>query len=200
LRKAVSDKAVVRTHRRGAALVAALALGIGGIGAQAASAQTGGTTTPGDTTATPTTPTTPSTPSGYPEVFPIPGTHTYGGGFGAARSGRTHQGQDVFAACGTPLVSVSRAKVKFVSFQSLAGNYVVLRYKKMKPDFFYAHMATITVTEGQVVLPGQQVGTVGETGNARGCHLHFEQWLGKWYRGGHPVNPLPALQYWDSYS
>jgi murein DD-endopeptidase MepM/ murein hydrolase activator NlpD len=55
------------------------------------------------------------------------------------------------------------------------------------------------VTKGQVVMPGQQVGTVGETGNAQGCHLHFELWLGKYYRGGHPVNPLPYLQTYAGY-
>ncbi len=38
----------------------------------------------------------------YDAIFPIRGKHTYGDGIGAARSGHTHQGQDVFAACGTP--------------------------------------------------------------------------------------------------
>lgn len=190
------DKPVGRTPRRVATTLAVTAVAIALFSTGSAFAQSGGVGAPGGTTTTPTTP----TGSGYPEVFPIPTAHTFGDGFGTGRSGHSHQGQDIFAPCGTPLVSVGRARVKAVSFQRLAGNYVVLRYKKKKQDFLYAHMATMTVTRGQVVLPGQQVGTVGETGNARGCHLHFEQWIGKWYRGGHPVNPLPALQYWDSYS
>ncbi len=191
-----SDKPVGRTPRRLAALIAALGLATVAIGSEVAFAQTGGV--PGGTTTTTTT-TTPTT-SGYPQVFPLPGAHTYGQGFGAPRSGRSHQGQDIFAACGEPLIAVSRAKVKYVSFQRSAGNYVVLRYKKLKQDYFYAHLAAATVAKGQVVMPGQQVGITGDTGNASGCHLHFELWAGKWYRGGRPVNPTPFLQAWDAYS
>jgi murein DD-endopeptidase MepM/ murein hydrolase activator NlpD len=173
--------------------VAALALTMSAFGAQTAFAQSGGVGSPGDTTTTtPTTPTTPVPTTG--QVFPVAGAHTLGEGFGAARAGHSHQGQDIMAACGTPLVAVSRAKVKFVSTQALAGNYVVIRNKKLKQDYMYAHLATpAPVVKGTVVQPGQQIGTVGMTGNARACHLHFEIWLGKWYRGGHPVDPLPYL-------
>jgi murein DD-endopeptidase MepM/ murein hydrolase activator NlpD len=189
------DRPVGRTHRRGAALVAALALATAAVGAQGASAQTGGTTTPGGTTTTTTT----TAPSGS-QIFPVAGLHTFGQGFGAARSGHTHQGQDIMAACGTPEVAVSRAKVKFVSFQKLAGNYVVIRNKKLHQDYMYAHLATVaSVAKGQVVQPGQQIGIVGQTGDATACHLHFELWLGKWYRGGHPVDPLAYLQTYQGF-
>ena len=176
-----------------AALVAALALATAGIGAQAASAQSGGVGAPGDTTTTdPTTTTTPAPITG--QIFPVAGAHTLGDGFGAARSGHSHQGQDIMAACGTPLVAVSRAKVKFVASQKSAGNYVVIRNKKLHQDYMYAHLASpAPVVKGTVVQPGQQIGIVGDTGNAQACHLHFELWLGKWYRGGHPVDPLPYL-------
>jgi murein DD-endopeptidase MepM/ murein hydrolase activator NlpD len=188
------DKPVGRTRPRGVALLAALALATAGLGASAASAQTGGTTTPGDTTTT-----TPTAPAGS-MIFPVSGPHAFGQGFGAPRSGHTHQGQDIMAACGTPLVAVSRAKVKWVSFQRLAGNYVVIRNKKQHQDYMYAHLAArASVTKGQVVQPGQQIGIVGQTGDATACHLHFELWLGKWYRGGHPVNPLPYLQTYQGY-
>jgi murein DD-endopeptidase MepM/ murein hydrolase activator NlpD len=175
------------------ALVAALALATAGIGAEAASAQTGGTTTPGGTTTTePTTPTTPAPTDAM--IFPVAGPHTFGDGIGASRGTRSHQGQDIMAACGTPLVAISRAKVKWVSYQGAAGNYVVIRNKKLKQDYFYAHLATrAPLVKGQIVQPGQTIGAVGQSGNARGCHLHFELWLGKWYRGGHPVDPMPYL-------
>lgn len=193
---AYSDKSVGRTPRGRALLVAALGLGLSLLGSQAAFGQSGGVGAPGDTTTTTPAP----APTTYPQVFPVPGPHTYGAGFGAPRSGHRHQGQDIFAPCGSPLVSVSRARVKYVSFHKAAGSYVVLRFKKLKQDYFYAHLATAMVTKGQVVTPGQQVGMVGETGNASGCHLHFELWAGKWYRGGRPINPTPHLQNWDSYS
>jgi murein DD-endopeptidase MepM/ murein hydrolase activator NlpD len=192
-----TDNRVANTHRRGVALIAALALASALLGSGSAFAQSGGVGAPGGTAPPPTT-TTPAPTSG--PVFPVSGPHTIGQGFGAARSGHSHQGQDIFAACGTPLVAISRAKVKWVSYQGSAGNYVVIRNKKLHQDYMYAHLATrAPVTKGQVVMPGQQIGTVGQTGNARGCHLHFELWLGKWYRGGHPVNPLPYLQTYAGY-
>jgi len=180
------------------ALVAALVLAVLVLGSQVAFAQSGGTGPPGSTTTDPGTTTTPA-PSGA-MIFPVAGPHTIGQGFGASRSGHSHQGQDIMAGCGTPVVAVSRAKVKWVSFQKLAGNYVVIRNKKRHQDYMYAHLATRAyVSKGQVVQPGQQLGIVGETGDATACHLHFELWLGKWYRGGHPVNPLPYLQTYQGY-
>jgi murein DD-endopeptidase MepM/ murein hydrolase activator NlpD len=199
LGKEVSDKPVVRRRRRGVALAAALALATTAIGAQAASAQTGGAAPPGGTTTTTPTTTTPTAPTGS-MVFPVAGPHTFGDGIGAARGGRSHQGQDIMAACGTPLVAISRAKVKGVSYQRLAGHYVVIRNKLLKQDYMYAHLASrAPVVKGQIVQPGQQIGTVGRTGNARACHLHFELWLGKWYRGGYPVDPMPYLMTYQGF-
>jgi len=191
------DKPVSRTPRTVVATLAVSALATALLGSGVAFAQSGGTAAPGGTVTT--EPSTTTAPSGAP-IFPVAGPHVFGQGFGAARSGHTHQGQDIMAACGTPLVAVSRAKVKWVSFQRLAGNYVVIRNKKLHQDYMYAHLAaTASVAKGQVVQPGQQIGIVGQTGNAAACHLHFELWLGKWYRGGHPVNPLPYLQTYQGY-
>ncbi len=191
------DKPVGRTSRRGAALIAALTIATAALGAPLAFAQSGGVGAPGSTTTT--DPTTTTAPTGS-MIFPVAGAHTIGQGFGAARAGHSHQGQDIMAACGTPEVAVSRAKVKWVSFQKLAGNYVVIRNKKLHQDYMYAHLATRgMVSKGQVVQPGQQIGVVGQTGDATACHLHFELWLGKWYRGGHPVNPLPYLQTYQGF-
>ena len=178
-----------------AATVAATLL----LGSGVAFAQSGGTGAPGGT-AVPPPPTTPAPAPTGAMIFPVAGPHTFGDGIGAARGNRSHQGQDIFAACGTPLVAVSRAKVKRVKYHALAGNYVVIRNKKLKQDYVYAHLATrAPVRKGQVVQPGQQVGTVGQSGNARGCHLHFELWLGKYYRGGHPVDPMPYLQTYQGF-
>jgi murein DD-endopeptidase MepM/ murein hydrolase activator NlpD len=190
------DRPVGRTPRRVVATLAVTAVVTALFGTGSAFAQSGGVGAPGSTT----TPSTTPAPAGS-MVFPVAGSHSMGQGFGAARSGgRSHQGQDIMAACGTPLVAVSRAKVKFVSFQSLAGNYVVIRNKRLHQDYMYAHLASrASVTKGQIVMPGQQIGIVGRTGDATACHLHFELWLGKWYRGGHAVNPLPYLQTYAGY-
>lgn len=134
--------------------------------------------------------------------FPIPAGHTYGDGFGAPRSGHTHQGQDVFAPCGTPLIAAHSGTIKAKAFQSAAGNYVVIDAAGLDQDYMYAHLKQpAMVTKGQSVTTGQQVGVVGHTGDATGCHLHFELWVGGgWYTGGHPIAPTSTLKYWDSFS
>jgi len=138
-------------------------------------------------------------------VFPVQGPHTFGGAgsrFGAARSGHSHQGQDVAASCGTPLVSVMTGTVEYAGYQSAAGNYIVIDNNNSNTDFVYMHLAyPATVrTVNAPVAAGQQIGAVGDTGNSEGCHLHFEYWVGDWYGGGAPVDPLPYLQAWDAAS
>jgi murein DD-endopeptidase MepM/ murein hydrolase activator NlpD len=138
--------------------------------------------------------------------FPVRGPHSYGGAggrFGAPRGDHTHQGQDVSAACGTQLIAPHAGVVKATAFQAGgAGNYVVIDADGVANDYVFMHMqAPATVTQGQAVTTGQKIGKVGNTGESSGCHLHFEIWAGKgWYTGGAPVDPLPTLQYWDSYS
>jgi murein DD-endopeptidase MepM/ murein hydrolase activator NlpD len=198
VRAILPDIRVNRAAYKRVGLVAALTLAMSLLGSGVASAQSGGTPPPGGTTPPPsTTPTTP--PSG--QVFPVPGPHSYGDGFGASRGKRSHAGQDVFAPCGSMMVSVSNGKVIYRGSQRSAGNYVVIRWKWLKQDYAYMHLqAPAAVVKGQRVMAGQYIGNVGETGNARGCHLHFEIWSGKWYRGGAAIDPLPSLQLWDSYS
>jgi hypothetical protein len=54
---------------------------------------------------------------------------------------------------------------------------------------------------GQMVRTGQKIGEVGESGNASGCHLHYEMWGPPgWYEGGSFLDPTPALRRWDRYS
>jgi murein DD-endopeptidase MepM/ murein hydrolase activator NlpD len=138
--------------------------------------------------------------------FPVPGPHNYGGAasrFGAPRSGHVHQGQDVAAACGSKLYVVETGSVRVNAYQaSGAGYYVVLHGNLTGTDFVYMHLKTPSwAPVGTSVYAGQQIGKVGDTGDAQGCHLHFERWsVPGWYVGGAAYDPLPELQYWDSYS
>lgn len=119
-------------------------------------------------------------------TFPVKGKHTYGDGFGA---GRNHQGQDVFAKCGTPLVALGNGKVQTRAKHSAAGHYIVLDVKGSKADFVYSHLKKkASVRQGRRVSKGQTIGAVGDSGNASGCHLHFEKWSAPgWYEGGEPL-------------
>jgi murein DD-endopeptidase MepM/ murein hydrolase activator NlpD len=141
----------------------------------------------------------------YGYTFPILGAHDFGSSgarFGAARSGHTHQGQDVMADCGLPLVAARGGAVQYAGYEGNAGNYVVIDGKGTTLDFMYAHLAQPSpLHTGDSVRTGQPIGVVGDTGDATACHLHFEIWTAPgWYQGGSPVDPLPYLQKWDAYS
>jgi len=141
----------------------------------------------------------------YGYAFPVLGKHEFNlgaGRFGAPRSGHTHQGQDVTAACGTPLVAARGGQVQYAGWQGAAGNYIVIDGRGTGFDFMYAHLAEPSpLHTGDPVRTGQPIGIVGDTGDAEGCHLHFEMWTPPgWYEGGEPIDPLPYLEKWDKYS
>jgi len=138
-------------------------------------------------------------------VFPVRGEHGFGeeaARFGAGRGGRSHEGQDVMAACGTPLVAARGGVVTWRARHARAGNYLVIHDPITGQDHMYAHLrARALVKRGQRVETGQPIGVVGDTGSASACHLHFEVWTAPgWYKGGAPVDPLPALLRWDRVS
>jgi murein DD-endopeptidase MepM/ murein hydrolase activator NlpD len=141
----------------------------------------------------------------YGYAFPILGPHEFAmgaGRFGAPRAGHTHEGQDTMAACGTPLIAARGGTVQYAGYQSAAGNYIVIDGKGTGLDFMYAHLAEPSLLKtGEPVRTGQPIGIVGDTGDATACHLHFEIWTAPgWYQGGSPIDPLPYLEKWDTYS
>jgi len=152
--------------------------------------------------ATPPLPAAPRPPTGS-HLFPVSGPFTFGGGasgFGARRNGHTHQGQDIAAAQGTPVVAPRAGVLEVVRYQaSGAGHYVVLDGAGEDRDYVFMHLAagSIGVHEGQAVTKGALLGQVGDTGVSSGSHLHFEIWIaGGWYSGGRPIDPLPILLRW----
>lgn len=139
-------------------------------------------------------------------IFPVRGPHNFGSSgsvFGAPRGDHRHQGQDVAADCGTPMVAPAGGTVVTRSYQAGgAGYYIVIRARSTGQDYVFMHMQTPgPLATGDKVLTGQEIGRVGTTGSSTGCHLHFERWgQPGWYQGGAPFDPLPGLKYWDRYS
>jgi Peptidase family M23 len=139
-------------------------------------------------------------------VFPLVGAFSYGGPdarFGASRDGHTHQGQDLLADEGTPVVAPRSGTIEYVGYQAGgAGWYVVLDGDSETLDYAFMHLeeGSIPVVKGQHVDQGQRLGSVGHTGDASANHLHFEVWQGPWFAGGHAVDPLPYLQQWQQWS
>jgi murein DD-endopeptidase MepM/ murein hydrolase activator NlpD len=134
-------------------------------------------------------------------VFPVAGWHLYGDGIGAKRKGHTHQGQDIVAAQGTPVVAPLAGTVLYVDFQAHSAGYYVVEQAVDGRAFFFAHCqkGSVAVVPGEPVAAGQRLCLVGHSGDARGAHLHFEIWLGGWRvdAGSHFIDPLPALRSWD---
>ena len=146
--------------------------------------------------AAPETPVEAAEPADDGMLFPSQGRHDMGqtqtNNFGG---GRGHQGQDLFAACGTPLVAVISGTVQQRAYHSAAGNYVVLKADGGE-SYAYMHMRSPSpLKAGEQVTVGDRVGEVGDTGRVTGCHLHFEEWTAPgWYTGGKAVDPLPLLK------
>jgi hypothetical protein len=143
----------------------------------------------------------------YWHRFPVVGAFGYGGEdarFGAQRPSHSHQGQDLTAAEGTPVVAPRGGVVQHVAYQAEgAGHYVILDGDGEDRDYAFMHLQTgsIPVVAGQHVRTGELLGRVGSTGASSGPHLHFEVWeRGGWFEGGDPVDPLPYLRRWDSWS
>jgi murein DD-endopeptidase MepM/ murein hydrolase activator NlpD len=138
--------------------------------------------------------------------FPLIGAFTFGGEgsrFGAPRTGHTHQGQDLAAAEGTPIVAPRGGIVTWVGYQAAAaGHYIVLSAAGEDRDYAFMHLQTgsTAVRQGESVRTGQLLGRVGSTGASTGPHLHFEIWVGEWHGSGHPIDPLPHLRSWDAWS
>ena len=134
-------------------------------------------------------------------VFPIAGPPDLGrsltNGFGG---GRGHSGQDMFGPCGTPVVASQGGRVREAGYHPAGGNFVVLTEKHTGLDAVYMHLANRPrLRARESVDTDERIGSVGDTGNASGCHLHFELWSAPgWYAGGEPFDPLPRLQRWDS--
>ncbi|MGA9636136.1 MAG: peptidoglycan DD-metalloendopeptidase family protein [Solirubrobacterales bacterium] len=137
--------------------------------------------------------------------FPVGDPYNFGGAearFGAPRSGHVHQGQDIFAPCGTKMYAAQAGVVTARAYQASGAGYYLVIHGTDGTDTVYMHMTKRSwAVVGTPTYPGQQIGHVGETGNAVGCHLHFEHWTAPgWYAGGQPYDPLPELLAWDTYS
>jgi peptidoglycan LD-endopeptidase LytH len=121
-------------------------------------------------------------------VCPVAGASSYSDTYGAPRSGgRFHEGVDMIASAGTPLVAVVSGNADFHS-TSLGGNSVGLSGDDGN-YYFYAHLSGYEGSSRHV-SQGEVIGYVGATGNANGTnHLHFEVHPG----GGSSVDPYPYV-------
>lgn len=100
-----------------------------------------------------------------------------------------HTGEDFSAPSGTPILAVAAGVVTEAGYDGSYGYKTVITHED-GTETWYAHQTQILVSVGETVRPGEQIGTVGSTGNTTGPHLHLEVRPG----GGDPVDPVDALR------
>ncbi|WP_030563193.1 M23 family metallopeptidase [Streptomyces aureocirculatus] len=126
-------------------------------------------------------------------VSPIAGSYVSTGykTGGAMWSSGSHTGVDFHAASGTQVQAVAAGTVVEAGWGGAYGNNVVIRHNDGTYTQ-YGHMSSLSVTVGQAVTPGQQIGLSGSTGNSSGPHLHFEARTGPDY--GSDIDPVAYLR------
>jgi len=141
-------------------------------------------------------------------IFPVLATVSYTDDFGAPRGTGRHEGNDLMAAKKSPAVAAEAGKVKYWTSSATAGCMLYL-YGDSGTTYLYIHLnndltrandnrgkcvrgVAYTVKDGAKVAAGQQIGYVGDSGDANGghAHLHFEVHPA----GGKAVDPYPYLQ------
>lgn len=128
-------------------------------------------------------------------MWPTPSSNVVTSGFGnrmhpVYRVLRQHTGIDIAAGYGAKVLAADSGSVLTSAYSSSYGNYVVLNHGNGVTTL-YAHLSSRSVSAGQSVTKGQQIGLVGSTGVSTGAHLHYEVSV-----GGQRVNPL---QYYSQY-
>ena len=134
-------------------------------------------------------PVTPGLQSGFSPIWPLPGVGvgSITGHFGDMYFNGPHNGLDIGAGYGTPIVAAQAGEVISAQYHWSWGNNVLIWHNETFSTR-YAHMSSIAVSAGQYVEQGQIIGYVGSTGESFGNHLHFEV-----YYGGSRVDPDPYL-------
>jgi len=135
------------------------------------------------------------TARGY--AFPVYGKVSFTNDWGAPRqyTGQ-HEGNDIFAPTGTPILAVTDGRVFRVGTKHVPGNRLWLR-SKAGDTYFYAHLSAFAdhTRNGLDVKAGDVLGFVGSTGSAEKTppHLHFQVHP----KAGEPTNPYPFLRSWQ---
>ena len=104
---------------------------------------------------------------------------------------RKHEGIDIFAKRGEPLIAITKAYVTNVSDKGLGGKQVWLRDIQNNNALYYAHLHKQLVEEGETVEVGDTIGLVGNTGNAKTTHPHLH--FGIYLPGRGAIDPLPFV-------
>ena len=120
-------------------------------------------------------------------VWPCPGYSRISSGYGNRvcpfHGNEFHDGIDLAAASGTPILAFGPGTVTMSGWNGGYGNYIRIDHGGGLMSF-YGHCSALYVSKGATVKAGQKIAAVGTTGSSTGNHLHFGM-----HRNGSPVNP-----------
>lgn len=122
--------------------------------------------------------------------------------FADDRGGRTHEAIDIMAPAGTPVLAAAPGTVEKLFLSKAGGNTIYVRSGDRRTIHYYAHLQAYApgLAEGQAIAQGQQLGTVGSTGNADPAapHLHFAvlrtEPQAHWWEPTEAIDPFPLLR------
>lgn len=122
----------------------------------------------------------------WPTAKPYSITSQYGW-----RWGKLHEGIDISGTgCGSPIYAANNGIVTVATYNGTNGNYIYIDHNNGYYSI-YAHLQSMNVVQGQAVAMGDKIGTMGQTGYAFGCHLHYSISEGRPYSGGSRfINPM----------
>ncbi len=100
----------------------------------------------------------------------------------------SHTGLDFAAPHGSPIYAIAAGEVTETGYAGAYGNRTIVTLED-GTELWFCHQSSVGVSVGERVVPGQQIGTVGNTGRSTGPHLHLEVRPG----AGDPVDPFSAL-------
>ncbi|WP_239986015.1 M23 family metallopeptidase [Paracoccus sp. SY] len=122
-----------------------------------------------------------------PLAMPLKNSFRYTSGFGR-RWGRAHEGIDMAAPTGTPVVAPGDGVVTFAGRQGAYGNLIKIEHE-LGVETRYGHLSRIRVRVGQRVSQGELIGDIGNTGRSTGPHLHYEVRM-----NGRAVDPMSFIK------
>ncbi len=142
------------------------------------------------------------TPSATGYAFPVAGQFSYSDDYGAPRAVTiSHQGNDIFAHVGTPVVAVADGVLSQVGVNTLGGNRLWLT-DDQGAAYYFAHLSAYApvALDGARVKAGEVIAYVGNTGQAITTppHLHFEVHPGG--KEAASIDPYPLLRAWEQNS
>lgn len=125
-------------------------------------------------------------------TFTRPASGRLSSGFGSRSLGQ-HYGVDIAASGSVPIVAAADGVVIRSYYSSSYGNAIFISHS-INGEIYttvYAHLSSRTVSEGQIVSKGEQIGYMGNTGHSFGQHLHFELHRGPWNASkSNAINPV----------